>query len=252
MSENLQQPFTGRVALVTGGANGIGSVIARKFATYGADVVVVDQQIDEKSYVLQDIRKTGRKAWGFQLDISQVEQIRCGIIEIVKEVGRVDILVNNAGIYPACSIMEENEAHFDRVVAVNMKGLFFMTQTVLKESMLANQYGRIVNITSIDAKNPPAGQAVYSATKGAVICFTKSFAMELAGTNINCNAVAPGWIETKGLLANDRWKTYLPLIPARRLGTQSEIAEAVCFLCNDKVSYINGEILDVNGGMLMD
>ena len=216
--------------------------------------------------MVKKIRGMGRKVYPMVLDISNVDAIREGVQKIVKETGKIDILVNNAGVYPACPVMDADEKHFDFVMGIDLKGLFFMTQAVVKKSMIPNNYGRIVNISSCDGKNPgrvgllledvaynPAeGVGVYSAAKAGVISFTKSFALELAGTGINCNCVAPGWVESKTVLASDRWKTYLPRIPARRLGKLSEIAEAVCFLCNDKVSYIDGEILDVNGGIIMD
>lgn len=130
--------------------------------------------------------------------------------------------------------------------------MFFMTQVVVKKSMLPNSYGRIVNISSIDGKNPAKGVPIYSAAKAGVISLTKSFALELAGTGINSNCVAPGWVESTQVLTGDRWKEALNLIPSGRLGKLSEIAEAAAFLCNDKVSYINGEVLDVNGGIIMD
>lgn len=244
--------FEGKIALVTGGASGIGSVIVEKFAEYGADVIIADLKVDDETEVVKKIRGMGRKVYPMVLDISNVDAIREGVQKIVKETGKIDILVNNAGVYPACPVMDADEKHFDFVMGIDLKGLFFMTQTVVKESMLPNQYGRIVNIASIDGKNPAEGVGVYSAAKAGVISFTKSFALELAGTGINCNCVAPGWVESKTVLASDRWKTYLPRIPARRLGKLSEIAEAVCFQCNDKVSYIDGEILDVNGGIIMD
>ena len=244
--------FEGKIALVTGGASGIGSVIVEKFAEYGADVIIADLKVDDETEVVKKIRGMGRKVYPMVLDISNVDAIREGVQKIVKETGKIDILVNNAGVYPACPVMDADEKHFDFVMGIDLKGLFFMTQTVVKESMLPKQSGRIVNIASIDGKNPAEGVGVYSAAKAGVISFTKSFALELAGTGINCNCVAPGWVESKTVLASDRWKTYLPRIPARRLGKLSEIAEAVCFLCNDKVSYIDGEILDVNGGIIMD
>lgn len=248
----MSMKFEGRVALVTGGAGGIGAVIAKTFAQYGADVVVVDMKVDENSEVLKEIRDMGRKAMGVCVNITDVQAVFAAVKDIVAEMGKIDILVNNAGVYPAVPVMEADEAHFDFVNAVNMKGTFFMSQSVVRESMLPNQYGRIVNISSIDGKCPATGVGVYSAAKAAVASYTKSFALELAGNDINVNAVAPGWVESAAVLASDRWKMFLPQIPARRLGKLSEIAEAVCFLCDDKVGYITGEMLDVNGGIMMD
>ncbi|MEG0541108.1 MAG: SDR family oxidoreductase, partial [Angelakisella sp.] len=185
-------------------------------------------------------------------DITNCTAVEAMIDKAIEKMGRIDILVNNAGVYPALPVLEVTEKHFDFVVDVNLKGLFFMTQAVVKKSMLPNNYGRIVNISSCDGKNPGRGVAIYSAAKAGVISITKSFALELADYDINSNAVAAGWVESEQVLANDRWKDALPSIPSRRLGKLSEIAEAVVFMCNDKVSYINGEILDVNGGIIMD
>ena len=182
----------------------------------------------------------GRKTAAYDVDITNVEAVN----EMVK-----DII---AGMYPAMLVTDVTEKHFDRVIAVNLKGTFFVTQAVVNQSMIPNNSGRIVNISSCDGKTPASGVAIYGAAKAGVISLTKSFALELADYDINSNCVAPGWVESKTVLASDRWKTYLPRIPARRLGKLSEIAEAVCFLCNDKVSYIDGEILDVNGGIIMD
>lgn len=248
----MKERFAGRVAVVTGAAGGIGAVIATKLAEYGADVVIADIKIDENSEVFQNIRALGRKAVGVCLDITDVSAVYAAVHEIVEKMGKIDILVNNAGVYPAAPILDVENKMFDFVVNVNLKGMFFMTQAVVKESMMPNKYGRIVSISSCDGKTPAPGVSVYGAAKAGVIALSESYALELAGTNINSNVVAPGWVESKAVLASDRWKLFLDKIPARRLGKLSEIAEAVCFLCDDNVSYINGETLDVNGGIIMD
>lgn len=248
----MEKLMQGKVALVTGAARGIGRCIATKLAEYGADVIVNDLKIDDNAEVIKDIKALGVRAMALQGDITDCDKVSSMIDQAIQAMGKIDILVNNAGAYPAVPVMDVDEKHFNFVIDVNLKGLFFMTQAVVKKSMLPNKYGRIVNISSCDGKNPGRGVAIYSAAKAAVISITKSFALELAGNNINSNAVAAGWVESEQVLANDRWKDALPMIPSRRLGKLSEIAEAVVFLCNDNVSYINGEILDVNGGIIMD
>lgn len=242
----------GKVALVTGGARGIGRCIATKLAEYGADIIVNDLKINDDSEVIAEIKAQNVRAIALEGDITDCDRVNNMVDEAIQAMGKIDILINNAGAYPAVPILDVDEKHFNYVIDVNLKGLFFMTQAVVKKSMLPNKYGRIVNISSCDGKNPGRGVAVYSAAKAAVISITKSFALELAGKNINSNAVAPGWVETEQVLANDRWKHVLPMIPSMRLGKLSEIAETVVFLCNDNVSYINGEIIDVNGGIIMD
>ena len=200
-------------------------------------MIVNDLKIDEDAPVLSEIRAQGVRAMALPGDITDCAKVNEMVDKAVAEMGRIDVLVNNAGAYPALGVLDVTEDHFNFVVNVNLKGLFFMTQAVVKKSMIPNNYGRIVNISSCDGKNPGRGVAIYSAAKAGVISLTKSFALELADYDINSNA---------------RWKDALPSIPSRRLGKLSEIAESVAFLCNDKVSYINGEILDVNGGIIMD
>ncbi|MEG0944472.1 MAG: SDR family oxidoreductase [Angelakisella sp.] len=248
----MEKILQGKVALVTGGARGIGKSIVTKLAEYGADVIVNDLKIADDADVISEVQSFGVRAMALEGDITNCTAVEAMIDKAIEKMGRIDILVNNAGVYPALPVLEVTEKHFDFVVDVNLKGLFFMTQAVVKKSMLPNNYGRIVNISSCDGKNPGRGVAIYSAAKAGVISITKSFALELADYDINSNAVAAGWVESEQVLANDRWKDALPSIPSRRLGKLSEIAEAVVFMCNDKVSYINGEILDVNGGIIMD
>lgn len=247
-----EKELNGKVAVVTGGARGIGKCIAETLADKGADLVILDMKIKAEDEVIRNCTAMGVKALAVECDITELGDIHTSVGHIIEKMGRIDILVNNAGVYPAAPILEVEESTFDFVIDVNLKGLFFLTQEVVKTAMLPNGYGRIVNISSCDGKNPGRGVAIYGAAKAGVISLTKSFASELSGLNINSNAVAAGWVESAQVLANDRWKDALPLIPSGRLGKLSEIAEAVAFLCNDKVAYINGEILDVNGGIIMD
>lgn len=247
-----EQIFAGKVALVTGAGRGIGQVIAETFASKGADVVVVDLKVSDDSEVIQNIRKMGRKAYAYVCDLTNVEQIRSTVKDIVNTTGKIDFLINNAGAYPAAGVLDVDEKHFDFCINVNLKSAFFVTQAVVKDSMLPNKYGKIVNISSSDGKMPGKGVAIYGAAKAGLISITKSYAEELAGTGINSNAVAAGWVESAAVLAGDRWKEAIKTIPSGRLGHLSEIAEAAAFLCQDNVSFINGEILDVNGGSIMD
>lgn len=148
----MNEKFAGRVAVVTGAAGGIGAVIARKLAEYGADIVIADIKIDEESEVFQEIRKMGRKVMGVGVDITDVDSVKEAVAKAVAEMGKIDFLVNNAGVYPSAPILEIDEKMFNFVIGVNLKGMFFMTQNVVRQSMLPNQFGRIVNISSIDGK----------------------------------------------------------------------------------------------------
>lgn len=244
--------FEGKIALVTGAARGIGQVIAETFADKGADIVIIDLKISKDDEVIKNIESKGRKAYAYECDLTDVEAVDKTVKQIVADVDKIDFLINNAGVYPAKGILEVDEKHFDFVVDVNLKGTFFISQAVVKESMLKNHYGKIVNISSSDGKMPGKGVAIYGAAKAGVISLTKSFAQELSGTGINSNAIAAGWVESASVLAGDRWKEAIKNIPSGRLGKLSEIAESAAFLCQDNVSFINGEILDVNGGTIMD
>lgn len=248
----MDQYFMGRTAVITGAGRGIGAVIAETFASKGADIVIVDLKVSDDSEVVKNIRSMGRKCWPYVCDLTNVQQIRDTVKEIISAVGKIDFLVNNAGAYPAKGVLEVEEDHFDFCMNVNLKSAFFMTQAVVKDSMLPNHYGKIVNISSSDGKMPGRGVSCYGAAKAGLISITKSYALELSGTGINCNAVAAGWVESAAVLSGDRWKEAVKTIPSGRLGKLSEIGEAAAFLCQDNVSFINGEILDVNGGSIMD
>ena len=241
-----------RVAIVTGGTAGIGEATALRFAREGAQVVVWARNEARGKEMEKKAAAEGLAITFDKVDTSDFEAVTAAAKRVADKFGKIDILINNAGMYPAMLVTDVTEKHFDRVIAVNLKGTFFVTQAVVNQSMIPNNYGRIVNISSCDGKTPASGVAIYGAAKAGVISLTKSFALELADYDINSNCVAPGWVESEAVLSGDRWKTYLPQIPSRRLGKLSEIAESCVFLCNDKVSYINGEILDVNGAIIMD
>ena len=243
-----------KTALITGASRGIGRAIATAFARAGCNIVITCSKSEQELLELQAGLETKYAVDVLASigDISDYQYVEHLFSHIAERFHGVDILINNAGMYPAMMCVDVTEKHFDRVLNVNLKGTFFVTQAVVNQSMIPNNYGRIVNISSCDGKAPASGVAIYGAAKAGVISLTKSFALELADYDINSNCVAPGWVESEAVLSGDRWKTYLPQIPSRRLGKLSEIAESCVFLCNDKVSYINGEILDVNGAIIMD
>lgn len=194
----------------------------------------------------------GRKALAVSADITNKNDVIEMVEKALKEFSKIDILVNNAGIYPAHPFLEISEAEWDKVIDVNLKGTFLVTQVVASMAMTKANYGKIVNIASVDGKVPTLGITHYAAAKAGVISLTKSFAIELCQYNINSNAVAPGWVESETVLKGDRWKEAIKRIPSGRLGKLEEIAHAIVFLVRDESSYINGEILDVNGAIYMD
>jgi 3-oxoacyl-[acyl-carrier protein] reductase len=241
-----------KVALVTGSRRGIGKVIALKLAEEGADLIINDIEVNDNDDVIQEIRALGRKALAVSADITNKNDVIEMVEKALKEFSKIDILVNNAGIYPAHPFLEISEAEWDKVIDVNLKGTFLVTQVVASMAMTKANYGKIVNIASVDGKVPTLGITHYAAAKAGVISLTKSFAIELCQYNINSNAVAPGWVESETVLKGDRWKEAIKRIPSGRLGKLEEIAHAIVFLVRDESSYINGEILDVNGAIYMD
>jgi len=242
-----------KVAIITGSSRGIGRSIAEKLAEFGVNVVITSTKEDVSVAVANEIaQKYGVKAKGFALDVSNLTEFNNLVDSVVKEFGKVDILVNNAGITRDTLIMRMKEEDWDAVINTNLKGVFNGCKAVVKY-MLKQQYGKIVNISSVVGIMGNAGQVNYAASKGGVIALTKSLAKEVASRNINVNAVAPGYIDTDmtKVLPDNIKQEILKLIPLGRMGQTEDVANVVAFLCSDMSSYITGQVIVVDGGMVM-
>ena len=242
----------GKIAIVTGAAQGIGQEIASQLAQSGADVVVADLDIDRCQETLTQVQKAGRQAMPVKVNVAAWDEAKAMIDLVLKEWGHVDILVNNAGITRDSLLMRMKEEDWDVVLRVNLNGTFHCTKAVLP-SMSKQRHGRVINIASIVGAIGNVGQANYAASKAAVIGLTKTVAREYASRMVTVNAVAPGFIDTAMTqgLSQEVKEALLSQIPSRRLGQPSDIAEAVCFLASDGAGYITGHVLHVNGGMHM-
>jgi len=237
-------------AIVTGAAQGIGKTIALQLALHGADVVVTDINREGLAPVVAEIQALGRQAHAIAMDVSNLAQCEDMAREAVQEMGRIDILVNNAGITRDTLLLRMKEEQWDQVMQVNVKGTFNCTKSVLR-TMFKQKYGRIIQISSVTGAMGNAGQANYSASKAAVIGFTKAVAREYAHSGITVNAVAPGFIKTAmtDAIPDKEREAMIAQIPARQLGTPEDVAYAVCFLAADGSSYITGQVIHVNGGL---
>ncbi|HXG97129.1 MAG TPA: 3-oxoacyl-[acyl-carrier-protein] reductase [Gemmatimonadales bacterium] len=239
----------GKVALVTGGTRGIGLEICQAFAAAGAKVALCAR---DGAKAEETAKQLGGGARGYACDVSVPAQVEAFAKAVDKDFGQIDVLVNNAGFTKDTLLFLMTEADWDSVVDTNLKGTFLMTKYAAR-GMIKRRWGRVINITSVVGLNGNKGQSNYSASKAGIIGFTKSIAKELASRNVLVNAVAPGYIETeltKGISAEAR-QYFLDNIPLGRLGQGSNIASAVLFLASDLASYITGQVLVVDGGMVM-
>jgi 3-oxoacyl-[acyl-carrier protein] reductase len=246
--------LSGKVALITGSARGIGKAIALELANHGAKIVINDilpkNEIDK---TLEEIRKSSDQAIGIRADITIFKEVESMVKEILNKFGKIDILVNNAGIIRDSLLIRMKEEDWDAVININLKGTFNCSKTVAKYMMRQKSGGKIVNISSVIGLVGNIGQANYAASKAGIIGLTKSIAKELALRNINVNAIAPGFIETdmtKRLSEKVR-KDLQQQIPLKRLGTVKDIAKVVYFLVSDNANYITGQVINVDGGMVM-
>jgi 3-oxoacyl-[acyl-carrier protein] reductase len=243
----------GRTALVTGASRGIGRAIALALAEEGADVAVnyVSSETAARD-VAEHIRKTGHRAFLAQADVADYPDTFRMAQEVLREFGRLDILVNNAGINSDKTFVKMDHASWRKVLSINLDGVFNCTKVFI-DQMLKQNYGRVVNITSVIGQIGNFGQANYAASKAGVAAFTKSLAKELAGKGVTVNAVAPGFIETEMVdaIPEKVRARLLDQIPLRRFGSAEEVARAVTYLVSADGDYITGAELSINGGLLM-
>lgn len=242
----------GKIAIITGASRGIGKSIAKSFIAQGATVAFTYRSSEEKAIELEkELTADGGMAKGFKSDASKMADAESLVKEVLEAYGTIDIVVNNAGITDDTLLMRMSEDQWDRVINVNLKSCFNLTKAVLK-TMLKARFGSIINISSVVGVQGNAGQANYAASKAGILGFTKSVALELGSRNIRCNAIAPGFIETEMTAALDEamvqgWRDAIPL---KRGGKPEDVANLCVFLASDMSSYITGQTICVDGGMI--
>lgn len=244
----------GKVAIVTGGGQGIGEKIALTLAERGADVAIADLNLETAGKVADSIKAMGRKAIAIETDVADSNSVNQMVQQVIKELGGVDILVNNAGyVAPMMrQVIKEDEEYWDKVIAINLKGVILTSRAVI-DHMMEKKSGKIVNIASDAARVGQFGQAVYSGAKGGVVAFAKAFAREVAKYQININCVAPGATNTPAFAKApaEMREAAAKIYPLKRVAETSDIANAVAFLASDEAGFITGQTLSVSGGYTM-
>jgi len=242
----------GKVALITGGARGIGKEIALSFAREGADIAICDVNAETLAAAQKEIEALGRSVLTGVVDVTRCDQADGFTQKTLDKFSKIDILINNAGITRDGLIVRMSEADWDLVLAVNLKGAFNFTKAVSR-IMMKQRDGRIVNMASIIGIMGNAGQANYAASKGGLIAFTKTVAKELASRNVRANAIAPGFIQTEmtAKLPDNVKSEMLKFVPLGKFGTVQDVANLALFLASDDSSYITGQVVQVDGGMVM-
>lgn len=242
----------GRNAVVTGGASGIGRAIALRLARQGRNVAIFDINLAGARQVAEEIRMLGQSAAALQVDVSSSADVSAGFEKARRELGPVHILVNNAGIAKMCSFLEVSEEQWDRTIAVHLKGTFFCSRAALPD-MIAAQWGRIVNISSVAALSGAIGFPEYAAAKAGIIGLTKTLAIELGPLGITVNAIAPGFIDTPLVklsgVPEEAFAAAAQHTPVRRVGVPDDIAAACAYISSDEAGFLTGQVLSPNGGV---
>lgn len=241
-----------QIAVVTGAGRGIGRAIALKFADEGADVVCLSRTVENSQKVADEVKAKGRRAWAVAVDVADPAGVNAAVEQILKEPGRVDILVNNAGVTRDNLLMRMSEEEWDTVLNTNLRGAFILTKA-FSRSFLKQRSGRVINLASVVGLMGNAGQANYAASKAGLIGFTKSVAREFASRGITVNAIAPGFVETDmtAVLKAEIKIELLKRIPLGALGSVDDIAGAALYLASPAARYVTGQVLTVDGGMVM-
>ena len=249
---SLEKRLEGKVALVTGGARGIGKAISARLAAEGAKLAIVDIMLDVAQATADEFVAQGVEAKAYAANVASFADAEATVAQVVKDFGSLDILVNNAGITRDTLMLRMTEEDFDKVIAVNLKGTFNFTKASIRPMMKARA-GKIVNIASVVGRMGNVGQANYAASKAGVIGLTKTVAKEFASRNIQANAVAPGYIVTDmtGKLSEEAREAFMQVIPMKRGGTPEDVANVVYFLTSPDSDYVTGQVINIDGGMLM-
>ena len=249
---SLEKRLEGKVALVTGGARGIGKAISARLAAEGAKLAIVDIMLDVAQATADEFTAQGVEAKAYAANVASFADAEATVAQVVADFGSLDILVNNAGITRDTLMLRMTEEDFDKVIAVNLKGTFNFTKASIRPMMKARA-GKIINIASVVGRMGNVGQANYAASKAGVIGLTKTVAKEFASRNIQANAVAPGYIITDmtGKLSEEAREAFMQVIPMKRGGTPEDVANVVYFLASADSDYVTGQVINIDGGMLM-
>jgi 3-oxoacyl-[acyl-carrier protein] reductase len=244
--------LTDKKALVTGAAQGIGKAIAYTLAKEGADVAICDVNLEKAQETAKELESLGVKSTAYKTNVADPKECEQLIESVIKDFGKLDILVNNAGVTRDGLLIRMSEQDWDLVISINLKGTFNCTKAAVKAMMKA-RYGRIINVSSVIGLMGNAGQTNYSASKAGVLGITKSVAKEYANRNITVNAVAPGYIQTAMTekLTPEQREAMLKFVPLNRMGQPQDVANVVLFLASPLADYITGQVIPVDGGMVM-